>query len=46
MGKGFVLSIILNVYPPDPKLIAALSLQKEDEYVVVNPNIDKSDINF
>jgi hypothetical protein len=39
MGKGFNLSIILNVYPPDPKLIAALSKPHEDDFVIMSPSM-------
>jgi len=36
MGKGYNLSIILNVYPPDPKLIAALSKPHEEDFIVMS----------
>jgi hypothetical protein len=39
LGKGFTLSIILNVYPPDPKLIAALSKPQEDEFIIMSPSM-------
>lgn len=39
MGKGFILSLILNVYPPDPKLIAALSKPHEDDFIIMSPSM-------
>lgn len=39
MGKGFTLSIILNVYPPDPKLIAALSKSYEEDFIIMSPSM-------
>lgn len=39
MGKGFSLSLILNVYPPDPKLIAALSKPQEEDFIIMSPSM-------
>ena len=39
MGKGYSLMIILNVYPPDPKLIAALSKPQQDDFIIMSPSM-------